>query len=417
MSIETHQTQTSKSATFVVEGRHAVRLYALLSLLFVAGLHVSSAPDSILPYWAQTSILTAICTMTTVGILMFGRADTVSDFSWGTIVVGLWTLAIFASVVFANSVLLYAILIPLLVVIISDCINNRGDISHTFIALLSLWFSTGILLAILSIGLFDDLAMVAQLSSISWYLDIRILLSLILCIVILCRALIVALKSPTRRLIQEIGLWIELPQEGNLLKSIFRGIVDAVNELLLKHLNLFFNIVTGLISVLICYIAATGREISYVIRHHVINVHVFVIVLRRIVLFVSLLCIALAIPSLANGTIKYIRAAGVFDHLIFPIADMSISFFIIFLVQLFYPVNQDIVIQRTGRAVFFLLCVLFTAKTVAIMFSYIPQLDMLYARNFDALYISMLIGILVATIAGLRNRRGSPNNEIETGEN
>ncbi len=230
MSIETHQTQTSKSATFVVEGRHAVRLYALLSLLFVAGLHVSSAPDSILPYWAQTSILTAICTMTTVGILMFGRADTVSDFSWGTIVVGLWTLAIFASVVFANSVLLYAVLIPLLVVIISDCINNRGDISHTFIALLSLWFSTGILLAILSLGLFDDLAMVAQLSSISWYLDIRILLSLILCIVILCRALIVALKSPTRRLIQEIGLWIELPQEGNLLKSIFRGIVDAVNE-------------------------------------------------------------------------------------------------------------------------------------------------------------------------------------------
>ncbi len=413
MTAEIHQTHTSQSPTFAVEGRRAVGLYALLSLLFIVVLHVSSDPDSMLPRWAQTSILSSLCTMTAVGILMFGRKDTVSDFSRGTVVVGLWTLAIFASVIFANTVLLYAALIPLLAQIVSDCIDNRGNISRTFIVLLSLWFSTGVLLTILLHGPFDDLAMVARLSSISWYLDIRILLTLILCIVILCRALIKALKSPTRRLIREIEMRIKLPKKGGLLKSILRGLIDTVNELLLNHFSRFFNIVTGLVSVLICYIAATGCEIGYTIRHHVINIPIFGIMLRRMVLFASLLCIAVAIPSLANGTIKYIRAAGAFDYVMVPIADMGTSLCIIVLVQLFYPVDPDIFIKRAGRAVFFILCVLFTAKTVTIMLSYLPKLAMLYARNLGAFYIMMLIGIVVATIAGLRGKGGSPNNEIE----
>ncbi len=415
MTTDFHNTNTGQSITisFAVEGRRAVWLYALLSLLFIVALHISSEPDSIIPGWGQKLILTSLCTMTAVGILMFSRYDTISEFSRNTLVVGSWTIAVFGSVIFSNSVLLYVALIPLIAQIVSDCIDNRGNISRTFIILLSLWFSTGFLFTILLHGPFNDLALISRLSSISWYLDIRFLLTLILCIVILCRALIKALKSATCRLIREIEMSIKLPKKGGLLKSILRGLIEAVNELLLKHLSSFVNILTGLISVLICYIEATGQEVGHTIRHHVINKPVFGIMLRRLVLFASLLCIALAIPSLTSGTIEYIRAVGALDHVMAPIGDIGIAISIIVIVQLFYPVDLEIFIQRAGRAIFFILCVLFTAKTVAIILSYLPKLDMSYARNLGALYIMMIVGVVVAAIVGLKIRGGNPNNEIE----
>jgi len=388
--------------------RQAVWLYIVLSLVFLAVMHAASEP-SLLPHWAKSSVATALCTFSVVGVIMFGRKYIVTDFLSSTVIMSLWTLTIFAAVVFASPICLYVSLFPLFIQIVIDCISNRGNASKAFIVLWSLWFSAGVVLTILMHGPFDDVALVAKLSSIGWYLNIRLLLTLILCVFILFHALVAALKSPTHRLIREIEMDINPPSGAGLIREILRGLTNAINDLLLRHLSQFINILTGLISAMLCYIAATGREIREVIEHQVINLPLFWIMLRRIAVFALLLFVALAIPVLADGTLDYVRTSKVFAHAWAPILDILLALCVIILIQLLQPVSVDDYIQRAGRAAFFLLCVIFSAKTIAIALSYIPSSPMLYARNLDAIYIGMLVGIAVASFAGIRRKTASPN--------
>ncbi len=283
-----------------------------------------------------------------------------------------------------------------------ECLENRGSSSRTFIALLALWISTGILLTILMHGPFADLARAGYLSSLAWYLDLRIILSVVLVVFILCRSLLIALKAPTRRLIREISINLKRPKEGGLFRSIVRSLIDSANDLLLRHLAHFVNLLTGLVSVILCYLAATGREIGSTIRYQVINFPIIGIILRRLAVFVALLFMALLIPSLTDKTLNYIRGHSVFDHVFAPIADIVLSLTMISAVQLLKPVDTDQFIDGAGRAVFFILCVLFGAKTIAYGLSYYGPLGFLYARNIDALYLVLLVCIVVASFVGFR---------------
>ena len=388
--------------------RQAVWLYVLLSGVFVAVMHVASDPAWI-PLWARRSPVTVLCSFAVVGVIMFGRKDIAKDFLRSTAIISVWTLTIFAAVVFASPICLYASLVPLLIQIVLDCISNRDSAGKTFIVLWSVWFSTGVIFTLLIHGPFDDIALGAKLSSISWYLDIRVLLTLILCVFILFHALLAAYKSPTRRLIREIEMVIDPPDGAGLVHNIIHGLINAINDLLLRHLSQFINILTGFVSAVLCYIAATGLEIGQFILHHVINFALFGIMLRRIAVFALLLLLALAIPTLADGTLAYVRTSKVFAHIWTPILDILLALFGIILIQLLQPISADYYIQRAGRAAFFLLCVLFSAKTIAFALSYIPHSSMLYARNLDAIYIAMLIGIAVAFFVGIRRKKISPN--------
>jgi hypothetical protein len=205
-------------------------------------------------------------------------------------------------------------------------------------------------------------------------------------------------------LIREIKIYIEPPSVTGLVSAIMQGLINAINDLFLNHLSLFVNNLTGLVSVMLCYLIATGLEIGQFIRWHVINLPLFGVMLRRIAVFAWLLLIALAVPTLADGTLFYVRTSKVFAHVWAPTLDALLALFGIILIQLLQPISAGDYIQRAGRAAFFLLCVLFSAKTIAIALSYIPHFRMLYARNPDAIYIAMLLGIAAASLAGVRKK-------------
>jgi hypothetical protein len=120
--------------------------------------------------------------------------------------------------------------------------------------------------------------------------------------------------------------------------------------------------------------------------------------------FVLVLILALAVPSLANGTLNYVRTTTLFGDVGTPLGDGLIGLLVIGLVQLLLPIDFEDYIQRAARAGFFLVCVVFSAKTIAIGLSYIPQSPLRYARHLDALYILMVTGIIVASFAGIRRK-------------
>ena len=273
----------------------------------------------------------------------------------------------------------------------------------------SLWFSTGIILTLLIHGPFDDIALLSRLTSFAWHLDIRVLLSLILCVFVLFHALIAAQHAPTRRLIREIEMAFDPPSGTGMIPEIIRGIVTAVNDLLLRHVSQFINIVTGFVSAMLCYLAATGREIGQFFQEHVLNFPLFGVMLRRIAMFALVLFVALAIPFLANGTLSYVRTTSLFGDVGIPLIDGFVSLGAIAIVQLLLPITFEDYIQRSALAGFFLACVIFSSKTIAIGLSCIPRSPLLYARHLDALYILMVIGIIMASFAGIRRKQSSPN--------
>lgn len=198
-----------------------------------------------------------------------------------------------------------------------------------------------------------------------------------------------------------------------MISEILRGMVNAVNDLLLRHVSQFINIVTGFVSAMLCYIAATGREVGKFVQDHLINFPLLGMMLRRIVVFSLGLFLALAVPSLAEGTLEYVRTTRIFAHIGAPILDVLVALSSIALIQLLLPINFDDYIQRAARAGFFLLCVLFGAKTIAIGLSYLPGMPLRYARNLDALYILMVIGIVIASFAGIQRKKSGPDKTEE----
>ena len=280
--------------------RQAIWLYAAFSMLFVAVLHVAS-DTALISQWARLSLVVVLSTFSVVGVIMFGRKNAATDFFFSTAIISLWTLLVFAAVYFNSPICLYAAMVPFLIQIVIDCLANRGGAGKTFIIIWSLWFSTGVVFSLLIHGPFDDVALVAKLSSIAWYIDIRVVPTLVLCVFVLFHSLLSAQEAPTRRLIREIDIKIEPPEGNGLFPEIIRGIVNALNDLLLQPISQFINIITGFISAMLCYMAAIGREIGQFVQRHVLNFTLIRIMLRRIGIFSLVLFLAIAIPSLANG--------------------------------------------------------------------------------------------------------------------
>lgn len=392
--------------------RQSIWLYVLLSVTFVGILHVAS-DTALIPLWARHSLAAVLATFSVVGVVMFGRKESASAFFSSTAMVSVWTLLVFAAVYFRNAICLYLALIPFLAQIVIDCIPRRGTASRVFIVIWALWFSTGIILSFLIHGPFEDIAFLAQEFSIAWYLDLRILLTLALCVFVLFHAVIAAQHTATRRIIPERELAIDPPDGTGMITEIIRGIISAVNDLLLKQVTQFINIVTGFISAMLCYLAATGREIGRFVQEHVLNFPLVRLMLRRIGLFALVLFLALGIPWLAHGTLNYVRTTTLFGDIGIPLIDGLIALSVIALVQLLLPIDIEDYIQRAARAGIFLVCVIFSAKTIAIGLSYIPDSPLRYARHLDALYILMVVGIIVASFAGVRPKQSSPNKAVE----